>query len=58
MLRTQVTEKLETLSHTVSSEWVNQRLNDCIEKIRLMIPRLEGHFPSACTTNMAYRVIY
>lgn len=56
MLRTQVTEKLEALSHTVSSEWVNQRLNDCVEKIRLMIPRFDGYFPSACTTNMAYRV--
>lgn len=48
--------KLAELAPTATPQWATQRLNEVIEKVRLMIPRFEGHFPSACTTNMQYRL--
>lgn len=40
----------------VTDAWLEKHIMKCVKKLEDMLPKFEGHFPSACTTNMHYRV--
>ena len=44
------------LGKRVDAEWLQAQLNWCRARLAHMLPRFEGHFPSACTTDMRYRI--
>ncbi|MFC6295163.1 glycoside hydrolase family 88 protein [Lactiplantibacillus daoliensis] len=56
MLKAQATAALTKLAAPVDDQWVTDRLMACVEKVRAQMPRFSGHFPSACTTEMQYRI--
>lgn len=56
MLKAEATAKLTTLAAKTDDQWVTSRLLVCVDKVRAQAPRFNDHFPSACTTEMQYRL--
>ncbi|WP_125605325.1 glycoside hydrolase family 88 protein [Lapidilactobacillus bayanensis] len=40
----------------VDDAWLTKMLNQCVGKLRKALPKFQNAFPSACTTNMKYRI--
>lgn len=40
----------------VDDAWLTEMLNQCVAKLQRQIPRFQNAFPSACTTDMKYRI--
>ncbi|WP_436667093.1 glycoside hydrolase family 88 protein [Latilactobacillus sakei] len=51
-----MTDKLLMKGRQVTDEWLDSHLQKCVTQIKREIPRFAGHFPSACTTHMQYRI--
>lgn len=49
-------EKLIKQGQEVNNVWLNAMLDQCITKLRKQLPKFQNAFPSACTTNMKYRI--
>lgn len=49
-------DHLIQLSHNVTSDWLQQQLDQCIRRIEKNMLRFQDNFPSACATNGMYRI--
>lgn len=49
-------ERLITLGNSLSSQWLDTQLTNCIKKIEKNMKRFGNQFPSACGTNGQYRL--
>lgn len=53
---TAAAERLAALGQTTDTAWLHAQLAWCAQRLTDMLPRFAHHFPSACTTDMRYRV--
>lgn len=40
----------------VTDAWLTDRITECVQRLSKQMPRFKDAFPSACTTNMQYRI--
>lgn len=49
-------QKMVQQGENITQKWIVEQLDLCLLKLKRQLPRFENKFPSACTTNMRYRI--
>ncbi len=53
---TEIAAQLRAAGQGVDATWAQAQLQWCARRLDAMLPRFVGHYPSACTTDMRYRI--